>query len=1025
MITFLMERSRMVLLLLLFLLVSGVSAFISIPKESDPEIAIPFIYVSMVHDGISPEDAERLLIKPMEKALRSIKGVKEMTASATQGYASVTLEFEAGFDAKQALQDVRTQVEQAKSQLPRSTESPVVNEINTALFPVMTLSISAPIDERELIGIARQLKREITALPNVLSVEIGGDREEVLEVAIDPLLLDAYELDYAQVLDIISRNNLLIAAGALDTGIGRLNLKVPGVIEKLDDLLQLPIKVSGSTVVTFSDIATLRNTFKDPDGFARVDGAPAISLEISKRSGANIIETVAQVQAVVKIAKTLMPASVQVSYILDQSAQISTLLWDLLNNILSAMLIVMIIIIAFLGVRSSLLVGLAIPGSFLMGLLCIYLLGITLNIVVLFSLILVVGMLVDGAIVIVEMAEKQMRAGDTGQVAFTHAAQQMAWPIIASTFTTLAVFVPLAFWPGTVGEFMKYLPITVVLCLLASLAMALVFLPVVGYLFNRTGFKSAKKVEAPTPSKGANLYAQLLSFFLKHPVKTIATTCGMMVLVYIVYGNYGAGITFFPETEPETAMVQVHARGDLSVVEKDNYLKEVEKRITGVAGLGAVYARSFAQPDGEGKEDIIGVLQFRLEEWHQRAPAKHILSILSQKIKGIPGLYLEVIEEDDGPAGGKPIEIEISGVSQSDLISSADQLLGLMRDIKGFTGIEDDRSLPGIEWTLAVNRQEAARYGADIISIGNAVQLITAGINLAQYRPDYSDDEVDIRARFPKEHRTLQQLEQLRIKTAQGMVPVSNFVEVSPSPKVSRIKRVDGRQVISIRSDIQEGLLVDNQLKALQARISETAFPQGVEFNFKGEDADQKDSMAFLIKAFIVALFIMLLILVTQFNSFYQSVLVLSAILFSTAGVLLGLFLTNQPFGIVMGGIGVIALAGIVVNNNIILIDAFNKKRAEGIASLDAAFMTGRERLRPVLLTAVTTVSGLIPMAYGLNLDFIGRKIALDAPSSQMWVQLASTIAGGLAFATLLTLFITPCMLVLGDRYFKKGGGCA
>ncbi|MGY8872665.1 MAG: efflux RND transporter permease subunit [Pseudomonadales bacterium] len=1018
MIDFLMGRNRTVLLLLAFLMIAGTAAFIAIPKESDPDIPIPFIYISMIHEGISPEDAERLLIQPMEKELRNITGLKEMKSTASAGYASVILEFEAGFDAKQALLDVRSQVELAKRDLPTATESPSVNEINTALFPVMTLSISAAFDERQLIGIARQLKREIIALPNVLSVEIGGDREEVLEVEIDPVLLDGYQIDFQTVMDVVSRNNLLVTAGALDTGTGRMIFKVPGVIDELNDILQLPIKVNGSTVVTFADIARLRSTFKDPEGFARVDGKPAISLEISKRSGANIIETVTQVQAVVAAAKQVMPEQVDITYILDQSAQVSTLLWDLLNNILSAMVIVMIIIIAVLGLRSALLVGLAIPGSFLIGILLIFSLNITMNIVVLFSLILVVGMLVDAAIVVVEMADTRLKAGDNGYEAFSYAARQMAWPIIASTLTTLAVFIPLAFWPGTVGEFMKYLPITVVVCLLASLCMALIFLPVLGYMFNRS--RTSKKVEQDRSlSIGSKAYMSLLKSLVKHPGKTLVATLTCVFSVYALYGLYGVGIEFFPDTEPETAMIQVHARGDLSVIEKDKLLRQVENRMIGMDDLRSVYARSFAQSDSDGKEDLIGVVQFRFTDWHQRSPAKTILRDIQQRTTGIPGLYLDIVEEEGGPSGGKPIEIEVSGLQQ-DLSAAVELIRDLMIEIKGFNNVEDNRPLPGIEWLISVNRQEAARYGADIASIGNAVQMVTAGINLTKYRPNNAYDEIDVRARFPQVDRTLQQLENLRIKTAKGMIPVKNFVEIIPSHKTNIIQRVDGRQVATLKSDILDGLLVDAQLKKLQKGISELDFPASVALTFKGEDADQQESMAFLLKAFLVALFIMLLILVTQFNSVYQSLLVLSAIIFSTAGVMLGLFITHQPFGIVMGGIGVIALAGIVVNNNIILIDAYNRKREQGVCAIEAAIATGSERLRPVLLTSVTTITGLIPMAYGLNLDLINRQIGIGAPSSQMWTQLASTIAGGLSFATLLTLFLTPCMLVMGDRYLSK-----
>ncbi|OMH25944.1 efflux RND transporter permease subunit [Motiliproteus sp. MSK22-1] len=1029
-----LDRSRTVLLVLFFLLVAGIFAFITIPKESDPDIAIPIIYVSISHEGIAPEDAERLLVRPMEKELRNIEGIKEMRSVANEGHASVTLEFDAGFDAKQALLDVREKVDIAKSELPESTDEPSVHEVNVGLFPVMTLSLSGPVGERQLVQIARNLEDEIEALPNVLKVDIGGDREEVLEVLVDPLVLESYNIDYQTIFDIVGRNNQLVAAGAMDTGSGRLVLKVPGVIEELDDMLNLPVKIHGSTVITFADVATLRSTFKDPEGFARVDGQPAIALEISKRTGANIIDTIEQVRTIVSAAKQQLPKELRFTYILDKSEQIRNMLKDLLNNILSAIVLVMVIIIAALGFRSSLLVGLAIPGSFLTGLLCIYALGMTLNVVVLFSLILVVGMLVDGAIVVVELADRRLNEGLPAKEAFSHAAQRMAWPVIASTATTLAVFMPLVFWPGVVGEFMKFLPITVTICLLASLSMALIFLPVVGRLLNRKrNLGTLAPINDPVltdsspendslpikkTGRGSLAYLWLLERLIRHPAKTLLFTLAIIAGTYYAYSLFGHGVEFFPDVEPETAQIHVHARGDLSIHEKDRLLQQVENRIAGMDELRATYARSFSQASNNTAEDVIGVIQFQFIDWHERRRAKDILNEMRVLTNGIPGVYLEFRKEDSGPSGGKPIQLQISGRDGDQINQLAQEIRDLMVELKGFADSEDNRSLPGIEWRLEVNREEAARYGADIALLGNAVQMLTAGIKVTEYRPDYTDDEVDIRVRFPINERKLDQLDQLRVKTNKGMVAISNFMELVPAPKTGSLNRVDGRRVITIQSDVEEGLLVNDKLLELQTALKAMTIPEGIKLNFKGEDADQKETGQFLITAFTIALFVMLLILVTQFNSIYQSLLILSAILFSTAGVLIGLMITGQPFGIVMVGIGIIALAGIVVNNNIVLIDTYNRFRNDGDEVMEAALRTGALRLRPVLLTAITTVLGLVPMVFALNIDLINRQIDLGAPSTQWWTQLASAIAGGLSFATLLTLLLTPCMLVLGERLF-------
>ena len=466
------NRNRAVILVLVFFLFSGVLSYQSIPKEAEPDVAIPIIYVSMNHEGISPEDSERLLIRPMETELQSIAGVKDITSTATESHGSVTLEFDAGFDAGTALADVREKVDIAKSSLPADTDEPVVHEINVALFPVLTVSLAGPVPERTLLRISLDLKEKIESLAGVLDVEIGGKREEVVEIIVDPVVMETYRVRYDELFGLIRNNNLLVAAGAIDTGAGRMVLKVPGVVEDLEDVLNMPVKVDGDTVITFGQVATVNRTFKDPGGFARVDGQPALALEVSKRIGANIIETNQSIRDLVAEQQRLWPASIQVAFHQDKSKQIRTMLSDLQNNILSGVVLVMIVIIAALGVRSALLVGLAIPGSFLAGILVIYSLGFTLNVVVLFSLILVVGMLVDGAIVVTELADRNLKNGMTRRNAYLAAAQRMAWPIAASTATTLAVFFPVIFWPGLVGQFMKYLPLTVIICLVASLLMA-------------------------------------------------------------------------------------------------------------------------------------------------------------------------------------------------------------------------------------------------------------------------------------------------------------------------------------------------------------------------------------------------------------------------------------------------------------------------------------------------------------------------------------------------------------------------
>lgn len=1003
------DRSRTTLLTLLFLILGGIAAFQTIPKEANPDVTIPMIYVSMTLDGISPEDAERLLVRPMEQELRSLEGIKEMRGTASEGHASVMLEFDAGFDPDKALQDVREKVDTARTKLPQEADEPRVNEINVSLFPVLSVGLSGPLSERELITIARRFQDAIESIPEVLEVEIGGDREDLLEIVVDPQVLESYGIDFDQLASLVTRNNQLVAAGSLDTGNGRMALKVPGVIETIEDVMSMPVKVDGDTVVTFGDVAMLQRTFKDPTGFARINGEPALVLEVSKRSGANIIETIAQVRQLIEEAKPQLPDSLEIRYIMDQSEEVRDILSDLLNNVLTAIVLVLIVVIAAMGPRSAVMVGLTIPGAFLTGILVIWSMGLTLNIVVLFSLILVAGMLVDGAIVVSELADRNLSEGQTVKHAWAEAASRMAWPIIASTATTLAVFVPLLFWPGVVGEFMKFLPLTVIICLIASLAMALVFLPVLG---STSGGRRAR--QGNSQGRLMQGYRQLLALLLKSPGLTLIGVLCVIAVIYAAYARFNHGVEFFPSVEPDSAQVQVRARGDLSVWERDAIVREVEQRLRGMPEVKALYARSMVQTSSQLAPDVIGVLQFQFTDWFTRRPASEILEDFRELTSDIPGIELEFRKQEGGPAEGKPIELQVSSREANSLSGYVDEIKDRMRELGGFVDIEDDRSLPGIEWRLQVDREAAARFGTDVLGIGSAVRLVTNGLKLATYRPEDVRDEVDIVVRVPNNWRELDHLQRQTIHTSRGQVPLSEFVDLRPGDKTNSIVRVDGQRTVTIKSDLAPGRRVDELLRALQAEMPEP--PEGVSVKFAGENEDQQQASNFLATAFLVAIGLMLLILVTQFNSMYQTFLILSAIVLSTAGVLLGLLFTGQSFGIVMVGMGTIALAGIVVNNNIILIDTYNQMRKDGMEACEAALETGCLRLRPVLLTAITTVLGLMPMVLGVNVDLITPSLGLGAPSTQWWTQLSSAIAGGLAFATVLTLLLTPSLLVLGNR---------
>jgi multidrug efflux pump len=1036
-----LSRSRTTLSALLLILIAGTVAYVDIPKESDPDVNIPIVYVRMHHDGISPEDAERLLLRPMETELRGIEGVKEMRANSYEGGASVVLEFDAGFDADKALTDVREKVDLAQPDLPDDTDEPTVHEVNVSLFPVLVVTLSGDIPERKLLHLARGLRDEIEGISTVLEAKLTGNREELIEVVVDPLRMESYGIDSIAVLQTVARSNMLVAAGTLDTGNGRFPIKVPGLYENLRDILSQPVKVDGDAVVTIADIAYVQRTFKDRNSVARLSGEPSIGLEISKRTGENIIETIERVREVVTKAARDWPEGVQVTFSQDRSTNIRRMLIDLQNNVLSAIVLVMVVIVGALGWRSGVLVGVAIPGSFLLGILVLAMLGLTINMVVLFSLILAVGMLVDGAIVVTEFADRKMAEGASRMDAYAGAAKRMAWPITASTATTLAAFMPLIFWPGIVGEFMKFLPITLVATLSASLLMALLFVPALGARFGKPGAQdpeTARKLAIAeegdlTEIDGATgLYIRVLRRALRHPGKILACAFSVLIGVQYLYAVAGNGVEFFPEVEPDSAKVYIHARGNLSTEEKAALVLDVEREVLALNEFKSIYT-FVGKPEGGGQEiaeDVIGAIQLEFKDWRERRPAQETLDEIVRRASAYAGIVVEPAKQKAGPPTGKPLQLQVRSDHPADLV----QTVGLIREhfdgMAGLTNIEDDRDIPGIEWRLKVDRAQAAKFGTDVALVGNYVQLVTKGLKLTEYRPDDSDEEIDVVVRYPEAYRKLDQMQRIRILTDKGLVPISGFIDWSPEPKVGTIKRVDANRVMTVKADVLPGVLADKKTKEIRQWLAGVALPETVEVVFKGEDEEQAKAKAFLVKAFGVALFVMAIILVTQFNSFYSAFLILSAVIMSTIGVMLGLMITGKPFGIVMTGVGVIALAGIVVNNNIVLIDTFDHMKKRSTDALDAILRTGAQRLRPVLLTTVTTILGLLPMVFQVSIDFVTREITVGAPSTQWWVSLATAIVFGLGFASVLTLVVTPCALMVrenlagwwADRRSRRGG---
>ncbi|HEY6704971.1 MAG TPA: efflux RND transporter permease subunit, partial [Xanthobacteraceae bacterium] len=848
-------HARLTIATLIFLLSAGLVAYVTIPKEAEPDVRIPIIYVQLSQRGISPEDAERLLLRPLETQLKSVGNVKEMRSTAFEGGGFVLLEFEAGFDSKSALADVRAKVDQAKRDLPRDADAPQVLEVNLSLYPVLVVGLSGDVPERTLLRIARAAKNAIEQAPGVLSAELRGTRDEAVEIILNPMLLSSYGLSLDQLGSITQSFNTLIAAGALEGETGRFAVKVPSLFEKPQDILNIPIVASPKASVRLLDIAQVKPTFKDATSVTRVNGRPAMTIEVSKRTGANLIETVDAVKATVAALQQTWPEAVHVTFTQDKSKIIRQMLGDLQNSVATGVLLVAVVILFALGFRASLFIGIAIPASFLAGVLGLQLAGLTVNIVVLFSLILAVGMLVDDAIIVSEFAERRMAEGMPPREAYTLAAKRMSGPVIAATATRIAAFSPLLFWPGVVGQFMKYLPITLIATLSASLAVALFFTPTLGALLGKApradepgsgrvsgartsrsprwtlaSLASAAAVPHDERVRDRGPYMRTVRLALRYPGTTLALAALLLLAVQVAYGKFGRGVEFFPKVEPDYGQVVVHARGNLSLDEKNRLVGEVEKRVLAFEGLKTVYTRIGEQPRGmsELTEDTIGVIQFEFADWRSRAPAHEIMDAIRAKSADIAGILIEVTAPRAGPPTGKPIQVQLGALDPAQLPAAATKVAAILAARSDIRDLDDGRPLPGIDWKIEVDKSEAAKYGASINTVGSAVQLVTNGLKATEYRPVDSDKSVDILVRFPSDRRSLDQIDDLRVQTQAGHVPIGNFVQRVPAPRVGYINRVNSNRVMTVSANVAEGVQTAKIQQEIAAELAKTDLGSGV-----------------------------------------------------------------------------------------------------------------------------------------------------------------------------------------------------
>lgn len=1028
-------RTRMILTILVCALVAGTVTYINLPKEADPDIPIPYVAITVPLAGVTPEDAERLLVRPIEQEIQSLEGLKTFSSYSTEGAAQLVLEFEIDADVNQAVLDVKDKVDMAKRYFPDDAREPVIMEFNASQFPVLVVNLFGDVPERSLARIAENLKDRLESNSNILEARVRGKREELLEIVVDPVKLEAYNISYQEIMSIVAANNRLVAAGSIETGQGSFAVKVPGVLRSAEDAFSLPVKRTDNAVITLADVAEVRRTFKDPTGFATFNGQPALLVEVVKRSGANILDTATFVREAVAIERESWPPTLQAEITSDMSKMIGTQLGQLQSSIMTAVLLVMIIVVAALGLRSAALVGIAIPTTFMMAFLFLGAFGFTINMMVMFGLVIAVGMLVDGGIIVTEYADRKMAEGLDRKAAYAMSGKRMFWPIVSSALTTLAAFVPFLFWNSMPGKFMAYLPITLIFVLTASLISALIFLPVLGsVLGGRPGGKDEDLASLaadadPRRARGwLGAYVRIVGETLRRPILTTLGAVGVVAAIFVWFLSAQHKSELFLDIEPEQAYVFVQAQGALSAAEQAALVRRAEAAISSVSGITAISTQA-GRPgngmsfDGAGGKpvDTIGQILIDLRTSADGPyDGRAILQEVRERLSDVPALMFQISPREEGPPAGKDIQVALLGIDREELDQAASMIRGWLEARSDVHEIDDSRPLPGIEFQLTVDRAEAGKFGVDVAQVGAAVQLVTNGVLVGRFRPDDSNDEVDIRVRFPEDSRSASAIDSLRIATPQGNVPLSLFVNREPAPRVSTIERRDGKRVIDVRANAREQGAGAGIVAELKAWIAAQDMPAGVEVRFEGADEDAAEAAAFFGGAAMAALFMMAVILLWQYNNFWQVILTLSAVIISTAGVLVGINLILPYVSILMIGTGIVALAGIVVNNNIVLIDTFNRLLSDGRSPEDAALATAAQRIRPILLTTGTTAFGLLPMVLQMTVVFSEGAINFGGSTSEWWVQLATAVVFGLLFSTTMILLVTPCWLLVPYRMQKR-----
>jgi len=1028
-----LKRQVTVLALLVAVVIAGLYSYATLPRESFPDITIPYVFVTTSYEGVAPQDMEELITIPIERKLKGLADVEEIRSTSAEGISTVAVKFLPKVDIDDAVQKVREKVDQAKPDLPPDLpDDPEILEVNFSDLPVIRVVLSGPFSLRRLQTFAEEFEDRIESIQGVLDARLTGGLEREIHVEFDLDRVGAYNVPFSSLINAVTRSNVNMPSGSMDIGQGKYLVRVPEDFKHPSEIFSIVAFVRDGKPVYLRDVATIQDSFKDPLTRSRINGEKSVTLAVQKRSGENIVRVTDEVKRVVEALRPIMPPALKIDLTSDMSEDVRLMVSDLENNILTGLILVLAVIFTFIGGRSAVFVALAIPYSMFITFSLLTGFSVTLNMVVLFSLILALGMLVDNGIVIVENIYRHMQEGESREEAARIGTNEVAWPVITSTLTTLGAFFPMLFWPGIMGEFMGFLPQTLIMALSASLFVALVINPVLS-----ARYQTVKALNtAPNPGKGnpdrlpliKRVYVRLLSWALNHRLIVLLIAFLMLFAVITAFVLFGKGTEFFPDTEPRRAYIHVKAPEGTNLDASDQLVAQVEKIVSQyediryvISNMGSVGGDPFAQ-GGTGTHLSRVALDFKDLHDRSRPSSEIVIEIRDRLLKTIKGAEVQVEKEKHGPPTGPPVNLEITGNDILVLGELAARARQRIKDIPGLVDLKDNFVKGKPEIRVRVDKEKAALLNLDTYTIAFTVKAAINGAKVGVYRE--GKDEYDIIARLPeKDRRSMESLKRITVSGPRGEpIPLTSLGQASLASGLGAIMRLDQKRVVTISGDVS-GRLANDVIQDITERLgTDFNWPRGYTYRFTGEQREQQKAQAFLSKAFVGAIFLILLILLTQFNSFSTPFIIMTSVVLSLIGVFFGLLVTGMAFGIIMTGIGVISLAGVVVNNAIVLIDYYTQLRESGLSSRDALLQAGLVRFRPVMLTAITTILGLLPMATGISFDF--RKLAWDigGESSQWWGPMAVAVIFGLAVATLLTLLVVPVLCSMARSAQKRLG---